>query len=258
MTQRYYIGNIGISQVNSDIVKEQIELCVKQNKSVYICVTNTRTVYIANHDEEYCNIQNNSFLTIPDGSPLVWIAHLKGLKNVQRVSGPLLMVDVIHLSRKNGYSHYFYGSNENVINKIGNKLKKKYPDVIIKGLVSPPFQSVEKFNIHELADELNALKPTFFWCGLGAPKQEKLIALLQPHLKSTICIGVGLAFEYYAGTVSIPPKIFKSLHLEWLYRSLQQPVKIKRFIKPFFYMIGLLLRYFIKEKLYLIANKYYR
>jgi N-acetylglucosaminyldiphosphoundecaprenol N-acetyl-beta-D-mannosaminyltransferase len=236
MIQRYYIENIGISQVNPDVVKDNIELCVKQSKSVYICVTNSRTVYIANHDEEYCNIQNNSFLTIPDGSPLVWIAHLKGLKNVQRVSGYSLMVDTIRLSKKNGYSHYFYGSSENVINNIGHKLKEQYPDVLVKGLVSPPFQPVEKFNIHELADELNALKPTFFWCGLGAPKQEKLMALLQPHLNSTICIGVGLAFEYFAGTVNRAPIVVQKTGLEWAYRLLQQPLKIIRIVKPFFWI----------------------
>jgi N-acetylglucosaminyldiphosphoundecaprenol N-acetyl-beta-D-mannosaminyltransferase len=68
---------------------------------------------------------------------------------------------------------------------------------------------------------------------LGAPKQEELISLLQPKLHSTICVGVGLVFEYFAGTVARAPIWAQKSGLEWLYRLLQQPAKFKRIIKPF-------------------------
>jgi N-acetylglucosaminyldiphosphoundecaprenol N-acetyl-beta-D-mannosaminyltransferase len=249
-TNRYKIGNTCISITNPYDLKQHIDWAIGANRKGYICVTNTRTVYHSNHDTEYCKIQNNSFMTIPDGTPLVWMAHLEGFKKVQRISGPSLMVDLIQLSEEKNYSHYFYGSTENVIKKIENKFQKEYPRVVVKRLLAPPFQPIEKFDIETLAAELNELKPTFFWCGLGAPKQERLIALLQPHLQSTICIGVGLAFEYFAGTVYEPPFFFKKLKLEWFFRCLQQPIKARRFILPFFYMIGLLLQCFMKEKIF--------
>ena len=68
--------------------------------------------------------------------------------------------------------------------------------------------------------------------GLGAPKQERLMALLQSKLKNTICIGVGLVFEYYAGTVKRAPKWARKLSFEWFVRNLQQPKRFMMFRKP--------------------------
>ena len=88
---------------------------------------------------------------------------------------------------------------------------------------------MEAYDIEALAKDVNTLKPTFFWCGLGAPKQERLMSLLQPHLKQTISLGEGLAFEYYAGTVKRAPKWMQKSGLEWVYRDIQQPIKLIKF-----------------------------
>jgi len=183
MTERYLIGSIDISKTNLKKTVDAIDEAISKNKPGYICVTNSRTTYLANRDPSYCSIQNNSLLTVPDGVPLVWIAHNLGHKEVGRVSGPDLLNAMLKISVNNGYSHYFYGSTPLTIRRISSDLKMKYPDLEIKGAVSPPFQPLEAFDIEGLAKELNALRPTFFWCGLGAPKQERLIALLQPSSK---------------------------------------------------------------------------
>ena len=97
------------------------------------------------------------------------------------------------VSIENNYSHYFYGCCEITINLLKN-LSTKYPGLNIKAAISP-FQPLEDYDVSELANDTNNLKPTFFWCGLGAPKRERLMALIQPHLKYTISIGVGLTLS---------------------------------------------------------------
>lgn len=238
---RYNIQKVGISKINIGKTLMVFEEALLRRSLGYVCVTNARTVHLANVDQEYCNIQNNSLLTVPDGSPLVWLAHGKGFNEVGKVSGKDLMDATFKVSEDKQYSHYFYGCSESTIELLQEKLKAKYSKLEIKGAVSPPFQPIEKFDIDELADELNELEPTFFWCGLGAPKQERLIALLQPKLTSTICVGVGLSFEYIAGTVKRAPKWMQLYGLEWFYRVVQQPVKSKRFIRPFFWILKLLI-----------------
>ena len=224
--KRFSIDKIKISAVNPQQVIFRIDKAVRSGEAGYICVCNSRTTYLANHDPEYCRIQNSSLLTIPDGAPLVWIGRKKGFKQVARVSGKDLMDNLFSLSGTNCYSHYFFGSTPQTIHQLGINLQLKFPDMEIRGATSPPFQPLEDFDIDSLAREINFLKPSFFWCGLGAPKQEKLIALLQPHLKSTICVGVGLAFEYIAGTVKRAPKWMQKSGLEWLFRCIQQPGRV--------------------------------
>jgi N-acetylglucosaminyldiphosphoundecaprenol N-acetyl-beta-D-mannosaminyltransferase len=235
--ERFFIDKIGISKVNLKQVLNLIEENLRKKVYGYICVTNSRTTYLANQEQEYLDIQNNSFLTVPDGVPLVWIAHNRGLIDVGKVSGKDLMDAIFKISVEKGYSHYFYGCSQNTIDLLERKLKEQYPGLVIKAAISPPFQPIESYDITALAKEVNILRPTFFWCGLGAPKQERVMALLQPKLKSTICVGVGLAFEYFAGTVKRVPINIEKFGLEWFYRCFQQPIKARRFIVPFFWIL---------------------
>lgn len=224
--KRFSIDNIHISVTNLKSTLNFLTSSICAKKYGYVCVTNARTAYLANKDVKYCVIQNSSLLTVPDGMPLVWIANNKGFKEVSKVSGKDLMDAIFEISVKKGYSHYFYGCSQNTINLLQENLRKQYPNLDIKAAISPPFQSIEKYDIIGLAKHVNELQPTFFWCGLGAPKQELLMALLQPHLKETISIGVGLAFEYYAGTVKRAPVVMQSNGFEWLYRIYKQPERI--------------------------------
>lgn len=223
---RFYIGKIGISKVNLKSAVAYLNEAVSNKKNGYVCVTNSRATYIANHEPDYLKVQNGSLLTVPDGMPLVWIAHNKGLQEMSKVSGQDLMDAIFKISVEKGYSHYFYGCSEKTLELLDENLQKRYPGLNIKGLVSPPFQPLENFDIPALAAEVNSLKPTFFWCGLGCPKQERLMAMLQPHLNEIISIGVGLAFEYYAETVKRAPVWMQKNGLEWTYRLYKQPDRI--------------------------------
>ena len=222
---RYQIGKIKICVTNLEMTLSFLKRCIQNNNTGYICVTNARTSYLANKDQEYCFIQNNSLLVLPDGMPLVWIAQNSGFNEVGKVSGKDLMDALFKISVKEGYSHYFYGCSQKTIDLLQNKLSINYPGLDIKALISP-FQPIEDYDIEALAKHINELEPTFFWCGLGAPKQEYLIASLQPHLKNTISVGVGLAFEYFAGTVKRVPIFMQKSGLEWFYRLSQQPKKL--------------------------------
>ena len=244
--KRFSLDKINISITNLNKTINFLKDCIDSNKYGYICVTNARTSYLANQDSNYCDIQNKSLLTVPDGMPLVWIAHNNGYEEVGKVSGKNLMDKLFKLSVVEGYSHYFYGCSQKTINLLQNKLLKQYPNLEIKAAVSPPFQPIESYDIQALARQINELKPTFFWCGLGAPKQERLMELLQPYLISTISVGVGLAFEYFAGTVKRVPRRIEKLGLEWLYRCIQQPIKARRFIIPFFWIVSKIIKSKIK------------
>lgn len=247
MIERYNIESFRVSCVNLEKVLDAIKDTIRNNDYGYICVSNARVAYQSNHYPEYCAIQNNSLLTVPDGKPLVWIAHNKGYKEVGQVAGNELFHALLGESSKHGYTHYFYGSTPTTIEKMKERVTEEYPGAEVVDAVSPPFQPIEDYDIDSLAEEINRTAPTFFWVGLGAPKQERLMALLQPKLKSTICIGVGLVFEYYAGTVIRAPKWARKMGLEGMYRLIQQPKRIKMFRKPFIWTLGQIFKSLVRE-----------
>ena len=248
--KRFSIGKFQVSKVNLDTAIAFINEVVSRGKTGYVCVSNARVCHLSNNNPEYCAIQNNSLLTVPDGKPLVWIAHNMGFNMVGQVACNELFHAILKESASKGYSHYFYGSTPTSIEKMKERVAKEYPCAKIVGAVSPPFQPIEKYDIDELAEEVNRVAPTFFWVGLGAPKQERLMALLQPKLKSTICIGIGLVFEYYAGTVKRAPEWARKLGLEWIVRDCQQPKRIIKFIPVLSWTLGMMIKTFFHKKQY--------
>jgi N-acetylglucosaminyldiphosphoundecaprenol N-acetyl-beta-D-mannosaminyltransferase len=78
-----------------------------------------------------------------------------------------------------------------------------------------------------LATRLKRAKASVLWVGLGAPKQELWMARMQGKLPLTM-LGVGAAFDYYAGTRQEAPRWMQALALEWAYRLAQEPGRLWR------------------------------
>lgn len=118
--------------------------------------------------------------------------------------------------------------------RMKKNLKEKWPALKIVGFVSPPFKSAEELANSIIMKQINELKPSFVWIGLGGLKKERFMDLIIEKIKSSILIGVGLVFDYQAGTVLRSPVWMQISGLEWFYRLIQQPNNIRRAIKPLF------------------------
>ena len=199
-------------------------------KGDYICVSNVHTTVMSYEDESYKAIQNGGFMALPDGKPLSIVSKKRGFKEAERVTGPDLMEEIFKISEEKGYSHYFYGSTQETLDKLKTELKEEYPKMNIVGMYSPPFRELKKEEKKEIVDNINQVKPDFIWVGLGAPKQE---IWMNEHKKKVngLMIGVGAGFDYHAGNINRAPKWMQNMSLEWLYRLAQDP---KRLFKRYF------------------------
>jgi N-acetylglucosaminyldiphosphoundecaprenol N-acetyl-beta-D-mannosaminyltransferase len=237
----FRVGRINVSMTSGPAVLTEIIESIRIGKPGYLCFLESKSAYIANHDPEYGDIQNRSLITFPDGMSIIWFARRAGYGRIGKMSGTDFMHMVFSMSAREGFSHYFFGSTPETIALLQENLASRYPGMLIHKAVSPPFQPVEAFDVDALAEELNRIRPTFFWCGLGAPKQERLMARLQPKLEATVCAGVGLAFEYIAGTVTRAPLWMQKSGFEGVFRILQQPQILSRVVKPFMWIFRELL-----------------
>lgn len=239
---RYKVGPLQISSVAPASFLEHVVQWKQENGGPqYICVTNVRMVYEGRRSPRYRDIQNNSFLSVPDGMPLVWLAHITGHQDVKRCCGYDVTRILLENSTEAEDVHYFYGSSPQVIEILRSKLAEQYPGLKIANFESPPFRALTEEEYQALVQRINECKPRYFWIGIGAPKQDILAARLANDIHSnTLLIGVGLVFDYFAGTVKRAPRIFRSLGLEWLYRVSQQPIRSRRFLVPLIYFLLLL------------------
>lgn len=191
----------------------------------YMCVSNVHTTVTAFEDPEYCRIQNCGILAIPDGGPLSTVGHQRGYKKMKRTTGPSYMGEILKISVEKGYSHFFYGSTDETLKKLSEKISEDYPGLNIAGMYSPPFRSLTKQEDKKVIEMINNTHPDFVWVGLGAPKQELWMADHQGKIDGFM-IGVGAAFDYFAGNISRAPKWMQKCNLEWLYRLMQDPKRL--------------------------------
>lgn len=203
---RFYIGKAGISSVTRAKVLSLIKDQVREMSPAYICVANVETTVLAQQDRDFCRIQNESLVTVPDGMPLIWYARIMGEKSIERVTGTDLMREILKMSSKCGYSHYFYGDTEETLLRMERKIHEFYSGAEIRGMYSPPFRPLRDDEIDSTIAEINRLKPTFVWIALGAPKQERWMARALPHIDSSILIGVGAAFRFLTEEYKNPPR----------------------------------------------------
>ena len=154
----------------------------------------------------------------------------KGFADAARVTGPDLMRELLKESGTKHYRHYFYGSTQETLDILREKITEKYPGAVIAGMYSPPFRSLTADEDAEIVEKINAAKPDFVWVGLGAPKQERWMAAHENRVQA-LMLGVGAAFDYEAGNIRRAPAWMQRCNLEWLYRLMQDP---KRLFKRYF------------------------
>ena len=203
---------------------------IKRLSGDYMCVSNVHTTVMSYEDPAYCAVQNGGIMAIPDGGPLSSVGRKRGFGNMARTTGPSYLEEVLKISAENGWSHYFYGSTEETLEKLRGILQKKYPDVSIAGMYSPPFRPLTEEGDEAIVAQINAGGADFVWVGLGAPKQENCMAAHQGRVHG-LMVGVGAAFDYMAGNIQRAPQWMQNCNLEWLYRLLQDPKRLfKRYL----------------------------
>lgn len=219
------IMGVNIAAINMEWLVDYLEKNISEIKGDYICVSNVHTTVTSYEDAAYCAIQNGGLMAIPDGGPLSTVGQKRGHKNMERTTGPSLMGEIFEISAKKGYRHYFYGSKEETLELLYQKLTSNYPGIQIAGMYSPPFRSLTEEEDKAIIERINETKPDFVWVGLGAPKQEKWMAAHQGKIDG-LMLGVGAGFDYYAENIKRAPMWMQKHNLEWVYRLVQDPKRL--------------------------------
>jgi len=179
----------------------------------------------AQSDAEWNSIFRGADLATPDSIGVIWAAKKRGRPIAERVSGVDLVERICALSADKGYRIYFLGAEPGVAELAAEKMRLKYPGCNIVGVRHGYFPS-ESDEI--VAQEVAGARPDFLFVAMGIPRQEKFIRATQEIIQAPVAMGVGGSFDVFSGKAKRAPKLFQSLHLEWLWRLLLNPKKIAK------------------------------
>ena len=224
----------------------EVSNTLNDKNSLKVAICNTNTVVRSYRDNHLCNIINSFNIKTPDGFPIAKSSSILYKNGQQRVDGYNVFLSTIRDGLSKNTSHYFYGSENLIMKKLIQKLKKDFPNINIVGSFSPPVGSYEELVEEEYIKNIIDTKPDIVWVSLGFPKQELFINLFQEkYTVESNLVGVGAVFEWVAGTKIKAPELLANVGLEWVLRLLQEPKRLFR-------------RYFVDNILflYLITKQY--
>ena len=230
--ERVNVLGVGISVINLPSALAAISDALQVRRKGYICVTGVHGVMEAQKDAVFRRILNQALLCTPDGMPMVWTGRLRGHREMSRVYGPDLMLDVCAWSEKHPCRHFFFGGVPGVADKLRDDLTKRFPNLQVVGCYTPPFRALNAGEQGQLEEMVRAARPDILWVGLSTPKQEKFMAEFLPRLDVTLMVGVGAAFDFHSGRIKQAPRWMQRSGLEWFFRLCQEPRRLaKRYLR---------------------------
>ncbi len=218
---------------NMDWLVEYLTDHIRELSGDYLTITATNEIIMANKDRKFFRCQNGGVMSIPDGGPLATYGRKHGYLDMERITGPDLMIALFKKSEELGLRHYFYGTTQETLDKMRRKLQKEYPNLQIAGMRPSRFRDLTVEEDKQTVAEINATHPDFIWFSLGAPKGNYFAAEHQGVLHGFM-MSVGAGFDYYADNIKRAPEWMQTHDLEWLYRIFQEP---KRMMKRYFNII---------------------
>ncbi|MVX65950.1 WecB/TagA/CpsF family glycosyltransferase [Clostridium chromiireducens] len=173
------------------------------------------------------NFNDKNSIIIPDGVGTVLASKL--LKNPvkEKIAGIDIVREVLIKANLERRSIYFLGAKEEVLKKCVDNIKSEFPNLIISGFHNGFF---DLNNCDEIVDDINKSDPWAIFVAMGSPRQEIFIEKIIKSSNIHIFMGVGGVFDILAGELKRAPKWMISLGLEWLYRVVKEPFRIKRLI----------------------------
>lgn len=219
---RYNVLGVGVSALRFPQARDLILGVRGELRRGYVCCGTAHGLVEARRDPALRRVYNESWLTTPDGMPLVWL----GPNGVERVYGPDLMLAVCDAGRGIGLRHYLFGGVPGVAALLREKLLGRFPGLEIVGTMTPPFRTLDEVEIGAFRADVTRTRPDVIWVGLGSPKQEHFIAAHWRDLDAGVLIGVGAAFDFHSGRVRQAPSWIRGSGFEWLFRFCMEPRRL--------------------------------
>ena len=194
---------------------------VSQKKGILVAINAEKILHATEQTRSIIN-RNIGYC---DGIGAVMALKKRGYDKVIKIPGCELWLKIISMTYQQGKTFYLVGGKEEIIEQTIAKLKVDFPGIQIANYRNGYIKTEEEKQA--LIEDIATKKPDVVFVAMGSPKQELLMEeISQRH--PAIYQGLGGSFDVYTGNVKRAPKWWVDHNLEWAYRLVKEPSRIKR------------------------------
>lgn len=205
----------------------RVDQKIRHGEKCFIVTANPEIVLYAQGNKHYKNIILSSDYIVPDGIGIIFASKFLRTPLKERVAGFDLMSEILQLAKEKNYRVFLLGAKDMVVKKAMINIKQRYEGIHIVGYHHGYF----KMDDPKVVEKVRETKPDIIFVATGYPRQETWISKHMDKLDKGIFMGVGGSFDVFSGTVKRAPRFWRQHNLEWLYRLLQQPFRLKRVLQ---------------------------
>ncbi len=245
------IAGVAVDALTKSEALEEVDSFLKSSNSHLAVTVYSEFIVFAHRHPEYRKVLNSADLSLADGFGILWAAKYlsqprsnwlvelirlklslvralfdkKDFKTIipEVITGSRLIWDLAKLAEERGYSMALVGGEDSVAAQTGYELKLKFPNLKVNLALSGGVPFDDK-TVREIAESNSDI----LLIAYSPPKQEMWLAENLNQLNMKLAIGVGGTFDYIAGKRAPAPDFMHRLGLEWFWRLITQPWRIKR------------------------------
>jgi len=218
------ILGVRLDNVKVNEALERVRGFLFDNQQHLVASVNPEMLVLAQKDLEFRQVLNKSDLNIADGTGVVFASYFLGAPLPQRIPGVDFVWQLCELAEKEDKKIFLLGGGNGVAAVAVSEITKRFPNLKIAS-----GGDNLKFDDPTLIILVNNFAPQILLVAFGHGRQEKWLAKNLAQLPSVdVGMGVGGTFDFMAGRVRRAPKFFRVLGLEWSWRLITQPWRLKR------------------------------
>lgn len=229
---------IPVHDVEVGDVLHFIRLSVREKRKSVILYINIHGAVLAMHEWWLKKFYMDAPLVCCDGDGIRWGLKLLGQDLPPKIPLTRWVWQLAEYCEKQKLSLYLLGAADTVVRTAAARLKERHPALKIAGFHHGYFLKRGEANDKMIA-EVNAAKPDILLVCFGMPGQEKWVLENKDKLNAWVILPGGGVLNYVAGTLGKVPGWMLRLHLEWLFRLVQEPKRLfKRYATeiPWFFV----------------------
>jgi N-acetylglucosaminyldiphosphoundecaprenol N-acetyl-beta-D-mannosaminyltransferase len=193
----------------------------RPGRPAVVVTLNPEMVMRARRDPRFRDILEGAALLVPDGIGLVRALRRRGHAEATRVGGTDLLLAYLPEAVRLGHRVALAGAAPGVAQLAAARLARSHPGLqVVAADAGDPDAA--------LAGRLREARPDVVLAAFGAGRQERFLNEALPGIGATVGIGVGGSLDYFAGRVRRAPEPVRRAGLEWSWRLVRQPWRIRR------------------------------
>jgi len=205
----------------------------------HACINVAKFVAMRSNAELDVDVRSSDVISI-DGMGIVWAARLMGISIPERVTGVDVMEGVILLCATKGYRPYFLGARRDVLQQAIINIQTRFPGLDIAGSRDGYFAPEEETGV---VTAIKSSEADCLFIGMPTPRKERFLARHRDDLGSPFIMGVGGGLDVLAGRVRRAPWLVQEMGFEWLFRTVQEPLRLgPRYLRTNVAFAGLMVK----------------